>query len=324
MWEIRRYRETEKELWDEFVSSSRNATFLFYRDYMDYHADRFADHSLLGYRKGKLAAILPANITEKTLHSHQGLTCGGWLLPQSGLDGGEIASLWKAWMEYCAAEKIEKVIYKPLPYIYAGMPSQEDLYMLYKAGAQLVQTDLSTTMDLACNPGFNKLQRRHLAHIPETVKIEVGRAGDEKLIQEFHKMLAECLAERHEATPVHTAQELALLMQRFPENIQLRLAVENGTVTAGICEYITPDCVHCQYIGTTLKGREQNVLAKVVKEIADEYVAKGVRYLDFGTSNEDGGKVLNEGLNRQKTSYGGSGVAYQRWEISVDGAAEKL
>ena len=52
MFEIRRYHTADQPLWDDYVSRARNATFLFYRAYMDYHADRFDDYSLLFY-KGK-------------------------------------------------------------------------------------------------------------------------------------------------------------------------------------------------------------------------------------------------------------------------------
>ena len=44
---IVRYTAEQKTVWDSFVATSKNGTFLFMRDYMDYHADRFADHSLM-------------------------------------------------------------------------------------------------------------------------------------------------------------------------------------------------------------------------------------------------------------------------------------
>ena len=78
--EIRRYRREDKELWNSFVNKARNATFLFDRNYMDYHADRFDDNSFMFYHKGKLKAVLPANVAGDTLYSHQGLTYGGLLL----------------------------------------------------------------------------------------------------------------------------------------------------------------------------------------------------------------------------------------------------
>ena len=75
---IERYTAEKAAEWDEFVAKSKNGTFLFDRNYMDYHADRFADFSLMFYNdKHKLCALLPANIDDGTLYSHQGLTYGG-------------------------------------------------------------------------------------------------------------------------------------------------------------------------------------------------------------------------------------------------------
>ena len=42
---VRPYTPDEAECWNELVAQSRNGTFLFDRRYMDYHSDRFADHS---------------------------------------------------------------------------------------------------------------------------------------------------------------------------------------------------------------------------------------------------------------------------------------
>ena len=61
MFDIIRYTPAMADEWNRFVATSKNGTFLFFRDYMDYHADRFRDHSLMFYRDGGLFALLPAN-----------------------------------------------------------------------------------------------------------------------------------------------------------------------------------------------------------------------------------------------------------------------
>lgn len=66
MFEIRRYSPDQAEAWNLFVAQSKNGTFLFDRRFMDYHADRFADHSLMVYRRGKLYALLPGNVADET------------------------------------------------------------------------------------------------------------------------------------------------------------------------------------------------------------------------------------------------------------------
>ena len=326
MWEIKPYYKENKFEWDEFVASSRNSTFLFKRDYMEYHSHRYTDHSLMAYRKGKLAAVLPANICKDVLYSHQGLTYGGWVLPPKGIDAGEIRSMWLAWMRYCKENEIVSVVYKPLPYIYALRPSQEDLYMLFLSNAVPVRTDISTAVDLSSNPGFNKLQRRHLKKNSGDFVYEVIQAGNKRGIEEFHGILSRCLQERHDAVPVHSVDELDYLMSRFPINIMIWSAYKPNRkdMLAGVVVYLTEMCIHCQYIATTEEGRTEDILAPLFYEMISWYTKEGYRYFDFGISNENEGRTLNTGLNRQKTSFGGSGVAYQRYEINVPSALKSL
>ena len=81
---IRKYQSSDYSLWNEFVANAKNATFLFHRDFMEYHSDRFEDFSLLVFdEKNTLKAILPANRVQDVLHSHQGLTYGGLIFNQN-------------------------------------------------------------------------------------------------------------------------------------------------------------------------------------------------------------------------------------------------
>jgi len=81
---VRKYQSTDYSTWNEFVATAKNATFLFHRDFMEYHSDRFQDFSLLIFDENQnLKAILPANRLEEVVYSHQGLTYGGLILISS-------------------------------------------------------------------------------------------------------------------------------------------------------------------------------------------------------------------------------------------------
>ena len=84
MIEIHRYTAAYHRDWNDFVSESSNGTFLFLREYMEYHADRFTDYSLLVYEGNKLLALLPANRSGDVLYSHAGLTYGGLIVMGTG------------------------------------------------------------------------------------------------------------------------------------------------------------------------------------------------------------------------------------------------
>ena len=77
---FRKYEDTKKMEWDEFNSEAKNGHFFFYRDYIEYHNDRFHDFSLIIYNdKGNIMALLPASIDGDTVISHGGLTFGGFV-----------------------------------------------------------------------------------------------------------------------------------------------------------------------------------------------------------------------------------------------------
>ena len=55
-----KYNTNNRSIWDEFIADSKNATFLFRRDFIEYHQDRFSDNSLMVYKNNTLFALLPA------------------------------------------------------------------------------------------------------------------------------------------------------------------------------------------------------------------------------------------------------------------------
>lgn len=320
-WEIVRYDGSMAASWDAFVADSRNSTFLFKRGYMDYHADRFEDCSLMAFRDGRMAAILPANMSEdgngrRVLHSHQGLTYGGWILPARHFSASDMLELFAAMIQWGTESGFAEIDYKPLPHIYAVVPSEEDLYAMFRYGAELRESNLSATVDLTCGPHLNTLQRRHLRKSVSLHPDYLEARSDSELAL-FHKMLVECLAERHDTLPVHTLDELLLLQSRFPDNIVVRMMRVGGVAMAGTCIYRTGVTSHAQYIATTPEGRSLNLLTPLFVKVMEEERARGVRYFDFGISCENHGRYLNEGLYRHKASLGASGVVYTRWAIPL-------
>jgi hypothetical protein len=128
----------------------------------------------------------------------------------------------------------------------------------------------------------------------------------------------DALRRRHGTDPVHTPEEMELLAERFPENIKLYSARRDGEMLAGVLVYETPVVAHAQYIGGTEDGYELHALDGILDHlIRDVYAAK--RWFDFGISTVDGGRVLNEGLSRNKESFGGRPVAYDTYELDLAG-----
>ncbi len=312
-WDICRYFPEDKGLWDNFVAESRQGTMLHMRDYMDYHSDRFCDCSLIASRNGKLYALLPANIrTDGTLCTHGGLTYGGWLTPCSHFDGTDMLKLFEAWTEWCRENKINQIIYKAVPHIYHRIPAEEDIYALFRFGATIETTNLSTVIDMREIPHFNTQQKRHLKKA-STLNPWIKETSN---ASEFMPIIKECLRHRHNATPVHSIDELQILKDRFPKGIRLFLAGTGLQPDAAVCIYDSKSVAHCQYIATSEQGRQNGTLTYLMYHLIHE-VFPHHRYFDFGTSNEDAGHILNSGLLHQKTGLGGRGVAYQIFRLKL-------
>lgn len=310
--EIRRYRREDKELWNSFVSKARNATFLFDRNYMDYHADRFDDNSFMFYPKGKLKAVLPANVAGDTLYSHQGLTYGGLLLDKKATveDVLECFDSLNSWL---CENGISKVVYKALPWIYQQYPSQEDLYALtWKCKAQLISRNIASTIVIDNKLKFAESRKSGIRKAL-SLNVEVGESND---VDGFWHVLEDNLGNRYNAKPVHTASEMKLLMSRFPNSIKLYVAKMNGEIVGGTLIYVTPQVVHTQYISASVEGKKHGVLDLLFDYIINKVYAN-CRYFDFGKSTEQGGAYLNEPLIFQKEGFGGRGVCYDwyQWEL---------
>ncbi len=342
-FEIRKYTPEMKREWDAFVDTSRNATFLFKRDYIDYHSDRFRDASCLAYKGNRLMALLPANLTpDGVIHSHQGLTYGGWILPSSHIDGADLLEIFETAIIYWRNSGYTALDYKPLPTIYHLTPSQEDIYALYRLGANVSEVNLSMALPLSEPIKFNQLRRRSLAKASR-LPITIEETED---VKGFMNLVERCLNERYSAKPVHTAEELKLLKMRFPDNIRffiltcddptpdtlssspqssekatqvndsLSLPASDKSIQAGVCIYDTGLVAHTQYIATTPFARKENLLTPLIHRLITDIFSTR-KYFDFGTSNQSTGPHLNAGLLRQKASFGATGVAHLRYHLPL-------
>ena len=219
MFEIRRYSPDQAEAWNQFVAQSKNGTFLFDRRFMDYHADRFADHSLMVYRRGKLYALLPGNVADETFFSHQGLTYGG-LIMNEHTTAAEVVQLFGMINDSLRAEGLRKVVYKPTPWIYHRQPSEEDLYALIEVCHPRLSRSLSSAISReTLNPWYRI--RLNGARRASEAGVVIEETDD---YLPFWQILEHNLRSRYGLAPVHSVDEIMLLHNRLPDHIRLFVA----------------------------------------------------------------------------------------------------
>lgn len=308
---IKKYNNEQKLAWDNFVENSKNGTFMFKRNYMDYHSDRFKDFSLMFYEEDKLVALLPASLHGNEVRSHGGLTYGGFITDNS-MKQHRMLECFSYMRLFLKKENIKNITYKTIPYIYTKYPAQEDLYALFVNNATLTRRDISSTIYLS-----NQIK------MPKGRKAQISRAKREGVVikqsEDFDSFILlenAILSERHGTTAVHTASELKLLKSRFQNEIQLWVAKYDAEIIAGTLIFVYDNVVHTQYMAANDKAREIGGLDLLIKTLIDEFSGKK-NYFDFGISTEEDGKYLNNGLISQKEGFGGRGVVYDFWNIEI-------
>ena len=300
------------EEWNGFVAKSKNGTFLFDRRFMDYHADRFQDYSLMFYDKDRLLAVMPAHVDGDTLVSHGGLTYGG-LVMGPGIRAVQVCEIFRELNEVLRWDGFRRVIYKAVPWIYHQQPAEEDMYALMNVcHARLIIRDISSAIigdrkmrfSGSRKDGIRKARRRGLI-VMESMDFDA-----------FWQILNDNLTSKYGIRPVHSAEELKLLHSRFPDKIRLYMVFEGEEPVGGTILFLTPQVLHTQYISATPEGKACGAIDLLFDHLINT-VYSDYRYIDFGKSTSSNSADLNENLIFQKEGFGARAVCYDTYEWTL-------
>jgi hypothetical protein len=310
------YAPYSRGAWDAFVDGSRNGTFLFRRDYMEYHRERFQDFSLLVVAGDDISALFPANREGDTVVSHGGLTFGGLVLDMRATAARVVAMLW-AVVDLLRTEGIRTLVYKSIPPIYHRVPTEEDRYALFRFGAQVVRRDLLTVISPASSWQPSSKRRWSWNRAKRLSGLYAGPSHD---WSGYWRVLSERLREQYGVSPVHSLEEITSLAARFPSAIRLLVAEVDGEVTAGVVLYESAQVVHVQYLASNAVARTHDLLALVLRAAIEDALKRG-KWFDFGASTRCDGTYLNQGLAHYKESFGGRTVVQDTYRLDLLGRA---
>jgi hypothetical protein len=259
-----------------------------------------------------LIAVLPSNIKEGVLYSHQGLTFGGLLLNNKSTTE-KVYDLFIAAIEFLKeAGEVDSIIYKRVPDFYNTYPAQEDLYSLFLLDAKLFRRDVSVAIDMVVPYNYQEMRKRKVKKAQKH-GLEVF---EESNLKEYWGLLTEVLNSSHNTNPVHSLKEIELLQSKFPKNIKCYTTRLNGELLAGTIIYETGLVAQTQYLANSEKGRELGALDLVIDHLIKN-VYKDKKYFDFGISTEDNGRTLNKGLIAQKEGFGARAFVHDFYEIKI-------
>lgn len=312
MYRIEQYTASYYNLWNDFIQRSKNGTFLYHRDFMEYHSDRFRDFSLLVFEGEKLVAVMPANRAGEVLHSHQGLTYGGLVL-ETSIGGEKVEEIFKALRDYLNDAGINSIKIKQILSIYHKSPAYELDYILFKHGGGLYRKDMNLAIDYSRPLAISKSKLKHFRRI-SAIGLEIRMDNDFGAF--WNNVLIPRLAEKHNAKPVHTLDEIKLLHSRFPKNIIQYNVYHEGRILAGITLFNFENVVKSQYGATTNEGEKLRALDYLFITLIEEFKDK-TSFFDMGTVTEGDGDY-NKGLLKQKEELGCSIYTQDFYEIRTD------
>ena len=309
---IKRYETKNYSDWNAFVSKAKNATFLFNRDFMEYHNDRFEDYSLMIYNEDILVSVLPANRVGDSIFSHQGLTYGG-LVFQNNLKLVNSIAIFREILLFLSENQIEKLNLKLIPSIYCSSFSEEIEYSLFLSKAQLIRRDCLSVLDLTKPVSISKTRNESIRRgiknnlvIKEELNFELF----------WNEILIPNLDNKHSAKPVHSIEEITKLQKIFPNNIRHFNVYEGKNIVAGTTIFISENVAHPQYISGNNQKNELGSLDYLYDYLI-KVVFKDINFFDFGPSHEENGLKINEGILFWKESFGAKTTVQDSYEIET-------
>lgn len=307
--EVIQYQPSFKIAWNNFVRS-HNLPFFFQRAYMEYHADRFIDFSLMYFYEGELLAIFPANKVGKILYSHQGLTFGGIQFHSKNTDSIN-AQIVNYFSDYLKENGFNKINYKPIPKFISSTNGEHSF--LQFENAKLLTREVNLVIP-ACHKG--KIQLRRKRGYKKALKAGLVFTKSNQW-ETFWELLEENLLKRHHCRPIHTLNEILLLKQHFPENIQLYVSKKDDQLLAGaVVFFYNTRVAHCQYLVNSEEGRRIGALDFVIFELKE---LLGNRYqLSLGVSTLRATGLINKGLYDWKAGFGALPQYHDNFEVGLD------
>lgn len=316
--EVRKFdHQKDVDLWNNFLKSGKNKTFLFDRGFMDYHKQRFVDFSLMLFNDaGVLTSLVPANISRQqkdVVVSHEGLTYGGMVVKEDVKIETVICSFYYC-LKYLYENGIQHFLLKNFPSFYNIHPTDEVDYIMFLLDATLCRRDIALVIDQKNRIPYTSNIRREGS---KAEKMNAKVVEDSDMNKFWKQILIPNLQERFGVNPVHSLEEINLLKENFTDHIRQFNVFLNDQIVGGTTLFIDNKVAHCQYISANAEGRKTGALNFLFKYLIDT-VFSGKRYFDFGIVNEENGKKINSGMLFWKEGFGGRAMKHDFYNIDTN------
>lgn len=301
---------SEKE-WDNYVMSSDNGTLFQRQSFLSYHLDNtFSDASLVFRKKKRIIALFPATVVEldgeRILSSHRGASWGGFVY-KNPLVYKDVTSIVDCIIEFARQKQCNGIEIRLSPYIYQTVPSDYLPFVMQQKGFRYQRRELNSVirLELIDNvlKSFKKSAREEIA---KSKRYGIEVYSNKEDWASFYRMLSTFLASKNRR-PTHSYDELILLKDRFPDDIDLWTAYQGETLVGGRCNWqVQPGIRLFFYCAYHPDFAASGIFTRLHYECIKSYKESACRYVDFGTSSAN--MVVNEGLIANKEHFAAYGI----------------
>ena len=267
---------------------------------MNYHSDRFKDHSFIIAKNAIPIGIIPGESTDKTWSSHRGLTFGG--INSNYLDSNEVSMVIDKLEEQLKRDSLGTIRISMPPSIYSSITDDIFNYTFWKKEYKIESIDL---MQVIRSKDQIVMKKRNGMRKALNSGLYLSKSNDCK---EIYRNIQSNLKSKYGIEPTHTYSELMHLKNLFPGQIQFVNVLLNEKSLGGAVIFEYDQVHHLQYLALDSDGkylRAQDLI--IITEI--ESALKMSRAFSFGKSTSGPNSEINTNLLDFKLAYGAKNAA---------------
>ncbi len=308
------YEDKYEDEWDDFVlNKSINGNFLQTRNFYNYHPPgTFKDASLLFFKEGNLAAVLPAAVIGEglLLIAHPGSTYGGLVIGREYANTTNYNWIFEEMVSYFIEEKYSKVELRMHNWLYSPVDTHNELCDYYfQLNGFSIRSEVGFYIDLKhlkddFTTNFEKLKRRKLNKANKANLIFRRLESDEE-VSAFYDVLCDNM-KKFDTVPIHTRDEiLDFKNARLKDVTSFYGVFHEDSIIAGsmVWDFCDKKVFHTQYLASRHDALDycpnEYLYTNLIQAARDE----GYQYLSYGTASLNHGKVYNQSLGMFKEGF---------------------
>ena len=310
---IEKFSNINDEKWDNFImKDSINGTFLHSRKFLNYHKNKFKDHSLIIKKNTSIVAVIPAcevvKEGKRIFYSHQGSTFGGIVINSAYNNISHIDSSVNILEHYLKEQNFDKVVLKNTSELFCNENTSLLEYFYFKYGYRNYN-ELSLYIDFKkynsiIENNFSASKRRDFKYsLKYNMQFKILKTDNE--INDFYKLLVLSLI-NHNTKPVHSLEELLdFKNSRLSDIVKFYGVYYDNYLIAGSMVFNFNNTVfHTQYLASNPVYSNYYPMNFLNYNLIKEAYMNNYRFFSFGISTEEQGKVLNTSLAQFKEGFG--------------------